>query len=338
MTSPSTLSPAPVPTGAPSAGARHSTSAGADSGQALSPEQIARKAVDTAVAKAGESTLSTVVLAVLAGMFIGFGAMFATVAVSTTPGSTGLPYGISKVVMGLTFSVGLILVVVGGAQLFTSNVLLVMAWAQGRVGVGAVLRNWLLVYAGNLVGSVGTALLLVLSGEYRSAGGGVGVSALSIAEGKGELGFGRALVLGVLCNVMVCLAVWVSYSAVSTVDRIVAVILPVAAFVAGGFEHSVANMYFLPVAAMIKRFAPDEFWTSAQVTPADFAHVGWADFVANLVPVTIGNIIGGGLLVGGLYWLAYLRQERGQERDKGAGPGRGETIREEGRETAPTAG
>jgi len=296
----STAPPEPVPAPQPPASA----------GQALTPEQIAVRAVETAVAKSAESTLSTLALAVLAGIFIAFGAIFATVAVATTPGSAALPYGVSKVLMGLTFSVGLILVVVGGGQLFTSNVLLVTAWVKGRIGLRAMLRNWGLVYVGNLAGALGTAVLLVLSGEYRSAGGGVGAAALSVAESKGELGFGRALVLGVLCNMLVCLAVWLSYSARTTVDRIVAVVLPVAAFVAAGFEHSVANMYFLPVGAMIKRFAPASFWTSTGIDPADLAHVGWSSFAANLVPVTIGNIIGGGLLVGGLYGLAYLRGGR----------------------------
>ncbi|GLY28920.1 formate/nitrite transporter family protein [Kineosporia sp. NBRC 101731] len=299
MTSVPTLVPPPTTSPVPPA-----------SSIALDPHQMARRAVTIGVGKAHESVLTTFVLAVLAGAFIGFGAMFATVASSTVPGSAGLPYGVSKVLMGLAFSVGLILVVVGGAQLFTSNVLLVMAWASGRVSGPAVLRNWAVVYAGNFVGAVGTATLILLSHEYRSAGGGVGLNALRIADGKGELGFVQALVLGILCNMLVCLAVWLSYSARTTADRVAAVVLPVAAFVAGGFEHSVANMYYLPLAAMIKSTAPESFWTSAGTSAGEFTHVGWPVFFENLVPVTIGNIIGGGLVIGGLYWLAYLRHDR----------------------------
>ncbi|MBT0771459.1 formate/nitrite transporter family protein [Kineosporia sp. J2-2] len=287
--------------------------------EALGPRQMALRAVSTAVGKSGEDALTTFVLSVLAGAFIGFGAMFATVVSATVPGSAALPYGISKGLMGLAFSVGLILVVVGGAQLFTSNVLLVMAWASGRITGVAVLRNWVLVYAGNFAGAAGTAALVVYSHEYRSAAGGVGLNALNIAEGKGELGFGQALVLGVLCNVLVCLAVWLSYSARTTTDRIAAVVMPVAAFVAGGFEHSVANMYYLPLAAMIRSSAPSSFWASTGTTPDAFGHVGWTAFAQNLLPVTIGNIIGGGLIVGGLYWVAYLRHDRPETGGAAAG-------------------
>ncbi|GAB6899084.1 formate transporter FocA [Kineosporia succinea] len=271
---------------------------------------MALKAVAVGVAKAGSPPLTTFVLAVLAGGFIAFGALFATIASSTAPGSVGLPYGVTKVFMGLAFSVGLILVVVGGAELFTSNVLLVMAWAQGRISGARVLRNWAIVYAGNLAGAVSVAGLVAVSGEYRSGGGGVGLAALKIAEGKGELGFGEALVLGVLCNVLVCLAVWLTYSARTTADRIMAVIPPVTAFVAAGFEHSVANMFFLPVATLVKALAPESFWTSIGAGPEQFAHVSWTAFAHNLLPVTIGNLVGGAVIVGGLYGLAYLRPTR----------------------------
>ncbi|GAB3287286.1 formate transporter FocA [Kineosporia babensis] len=259
------------------------------------------------VAKAGGHPLTTFALAVLAGVFVALGAMFATIAISTAPESVGLPYGLSKLLMGCAFSVGLILVVVGGAELFTSNVLLVMAWVSGRIEGAAMVRNWVIVYLGNFVGAFLTAGLVVLSQQYRSADGGVGYAALHLADGKGDLGFLRAVVLGVLCNTLVCLAVWLSYSARTTADRIVAVVPPVAAFVAAGFEHSVANMYFLPLAAMIKNSAPESFWSSIHADAGDFAHVGWQPFIANLLPVTIGNLIGGALIVGGLYWLAYLR-------------------------------
>jgi formate/nitrite transporter len=243
-------------------------------------------------------------LAILAGAFIGFGSMLANIA---GVGAAGvLPYGLTRLIVGLVFSLGLILVVVGGAELFTGNNLMVMAWAGGKVGAREVLRAWLIVYAGNFIGAGATAAFVFLAGHYDDAGGAVGTAALAAARDKVELAFFPALVRGILANVLVCLAVWLCYSARSTTDRILAIVPPIAAFVAASFEHSVANMYLLPFALLIKAGAPASFWTAIGSSPEVHAGLTWTAVAANLLPVTIGNIIGGALLVGAVYWFVYL--------------------------------
>jgi formate transporter len=275
---------------------------------ALPPADVASKAAAVGVTKAGMPALDVFVLAVLAGAFIALGAAFAT-----TVGSGGgdVPYGVLRLLVGLAFTLGLILVVVAGAELFTGNNLIVMAWASRSVSTGRLLRNWGLVYVGNFVGAVATAVLLFLSRQYTFGGGQVGVTALTIASTKTSLGFGQAIVLGLLCNALVCLAVWLTYGAHTTADKILAVIPPIAAFVALGFEHSVANMYFIPVALLIKT---DASWMDATSGVPDVSGLTWGSFLYdNLLPVTIGNIIGGAIMVGVVYWFVYLRR-----RDQGS--------------------
>jgi formate transporter FocA len=276
---------------------------------ALLPAEMAAKAEELGVKKLATATTRTFVLAVLAGAFIALGAVFSTTV--TAGAATSLPYGVTRLLAGLAFSLGLVLVVVGGAELFTGNNLIVMACAGGKVRAAAMLRNWAIVYAGNFVGALATAVLLYLSGQYEFGNGSVGAAALSAANAKCNLGFGQAIALGILCNGLVCLAVWLSYSGHSTTDKVLAVIPPVTAFVAAGFEHSIANMYFIPVALFIKAGAPDSFWSSIGKTAADYPHLTWERFLlGNLVPVTLGNIIGGALLVGAVYWFVYLRPRR----------------------------
>jgi formate/nitrite transporter len=171
-----------------------------------------------------------------------------------------------------------------------------------------MLRAWLIVYAGNLLGSFSTALLVLLSGQYQAGRGGVGLVAMKLAAQKAALPLDQAFFLGILCNVLVCLAVWLSIGARSTTDKVVAVIFPISAFVAAGFEHSVANMYIMPLAWMIERFAPESFWENISASPAEFGSVTAYSIARNLVPVTAGNIIGGGVLVGLVYWFVYLRR------------------------------
>ena len=237
----------------------------------------------------------------LAGAFIAFGGIFSTVALA---GASSAPWGAIRVLAGVTFSVGLILVVVGGAELFTGNNLIVMAWAGGRVSTWALLRNWILVYAGNVAGGVGIALLASGARLHEAGGGAVGATALGIAAAKLQLGFVQAVLLGILCNVLVCLAVWLSYSARSTTDRVLAVVPPIAAFVAAGFEHSIANVYFVPFALLVTWLDPGFVVASG----LDIRALSWGGFLArNLAPVTLGNVIGGALLVGGVYWFVYLR-------------------------------
>jgi formate/nitrite transporter len=182
-----------------------------------------------------------------------------------------------------------------------------MAWASRRISTGAVVRNWAIVYAGNFVGALGTAVLVVAAGQYAFGGGVVGAVALSTAATKVGYGPLQAFVLGILCNGLVCLAVWLTYSARTTTDRILAIVPPIAAFVAMGFEHSVANMYFIPAGMLIRAVAPESFWASIDKVPADYAALDVAGLVGNLVPVTLGNIVGGTILVGAVYWLVYLR-------------------------------
>jgi formate/nitrite transporter len=268
---------------------------------ALLPGEMATRAEYVGVRKAETPAWTMFTLAILAGAFIALGAVFAT---NTAAGSSALPFGVAKLLTGLVFCLGLILVVVGGAELFTGNNLIVMAWASGKVTGRALMRNWVIVYAGNFVGSFGTALLVLWSKQYTFGGGAVGETALKIAAGKAGLDFFQAMALGVLCNALVCLAVWLTFSARSTVDKIAAIIFPITAFVAAGFEHSVANMYFVPYGLLIKGFDPAFVVESG----LELTNLTWGNFlINNLLPVTIGNIIGGAVLVAAIYWSVFLR-------------------------------
>ena len=269
---------------------------------ALLPAEMARRAEYLGVRKAEAPLLATFTLAVLAGAFIALGSVFATTVAAGTSGT--LPFGVTRLLIGSVFSLGLILVVVGGAELFTGNNLIVMAWASRKVTTAAMLRNWAVVYLGNFVGAIGTAGLVILSRQYTFGGGTVGVAALSIANGKVGFGFLQAVALGILCNALVCLAVWLSFSARSTIDRIAAILFPIAAFVAAGFEHSIANMYFVPVGLFLKMFDP----TFVVASGLDVSRLTWSAFLtANLIPVTLGNVLGGSLLVAVTYWFVFLR-------------------------------
>jgi formate transporter len=274
---------------------------------ALLPAEMAGRAEDVGVRKAQLEAASLFALAFLAGAFISLGAIFAT---TVSAGSGDLPYGLVRLLAGLAFSLGLILVIVGGAELFTGNNLIVMAWASRKVSSGLVLRNWSIVYIGNLAGALATVVVMFISGQYMFGSGSVGATALAIGNTKAGLEFVPAVALGMMCNALVCLAVWLTFSARTTTDRILAIVPPIAAFVAIGFEHSVANMYFIPEAIAIRLFAPDRFWAAIDRVPADYPNLDAQGFLANLVPVTIGNIIGGALMVGIVYWFIYLRGPR----------------------------
>jgi formate/nitrite transporter len=272
---------------------------------ALLPAEMARRAEEIGAAKVTMDASRLFALATLAGAFIALGGIFSTVALA---GADTAPWGATRVLAGVVFSVGLVLVVVGGAELFTGNNLVVMAWAGGWVGTRAVLRSWAIVYAGNFVGGLGIAVAACGARLHEAGGGAFGAAALGLAAAKLQLGFGQAIVLGTLCNVLVCLAVWLSFSARSTTDRVLAVVPPIAAFVAAGFEHSIANMYFVPFALLLARLDP-VFVAAGGIDPQALT---WGDFlVRNLLPVTIGNVIGGTLLVGGVYWFVYLRPRTG---------------------------
>lgn len=272
---------------------------------ALLPPEMAKRAEYIGAKKAEMNAVTMLMLAIMAGAFISMGAIFAT---TVTAGASGhLSFGITKLIGGLVFCLGLILVIVAGAELFTGNNLIVMAWAGGKVKTRGLLRNWGIVYAGNFVGSIGTVILVFLSEQYTFGGGAVGKGALSTAAAKCDYGFVQAIALGILCNTLVCLAVWLTFSARTTTDKILAIIFPITAFVAAGFEHSVANMYFIPLGLFIKHFDAD-FANSAGV--AGMSDLTWENFVfKNLLPVTIGNIIGGVVLVALVYWFVYGRNQ-----------------------------
>jgi len=285
--------------------------------ETILPAAMAERAEQAGVRKASTDLLTLLLLSVLAGAFISFGAIFATtvsaggVTIASADGATltaAPPYGIMRLLTGLVFSVGLLLVVIAGAELFTGNNLIVMAWAGGKVRTRDLLFNWVIAFAGNFIGAFATAALMFSTTQYTFGGGAVGLAALNIAEGKAQLAFIPALTLGIMCNALVCLAVWMSYSARTTIDRVVTVVPPIAAFVAAGFEHCIANIYFIPFGLFIKAGAGDGFWSSIGRTAADFSDLTWTNFIANLVPVTIGNIIGGSLMVGLIYWFVYLRR------------------------------
>lgn len=273
---------------------------------ALLPAEIAQRASDMGVKKAKLSTANMFLLAMLAGGFISLGGLFATV---VTAGAGGvLPFGLTRLLFGLTFCLGLILIILAGAELFTGNTLITMAWASRKVSTGALMRNWVIVYFGNLTGALITAALIFASGEYAFGSGTVGQAMLSIANYKAQIDAVPALVLGILCNALVCIAVWLTLGAHTTTDKILAILFPISAFAAVGFEHSIANMYFIPVGLMIKQFDP-AFVASLNL---DLSGLTLQGFFTNLTFVTIGNVIGGVVMVAGVYWFVYLRGERAQ--------------------------
>lgn len=272
---------------------------------ALLPPEMAERAEQIGVQKARLDTLSLVALAILAGTFIAFGSMFSVVVTAGAEGS--LPYGVTRLLGGTVFSLGLILVLVGGAELFTGNNLMVMACASGRIRVSELLRAWVLVYVGNFVGAVGIALLVFLSEGYDHGNGAVGLVALASANGKASLSGLQALIHGVLANILVCLATWLCYSARTTTDKILAIIFPIAAFSAAGFEHSIANMYLLTFGLLTLFGASSAFWDEIGKTPLLFSHLTLSGALFNLLWVTLGNMIGG-VMVGVTYWFIYLRK------------------------------
>ncbi len=253
---------------------------------AYSPAEIAALVEKGGVRKAQLPALQILILGMLGGAFIAFGAMAYTVVIT---GST-LGFGPTRLMGGVAFSLGLILVLIGGAELFTGNTLIVMAWASRRISLVQLLRNWALTLFANAIGAFGCVALVYLSGVLTLNEGAVARTAAAIAATKTGLEFTSSFFLGILCNVLVCLAVWLSFACRDVASKILAIVFPIAAFVALGFEHSVANLYLLPIGDLAAGRAID---------------IG--AMLRNLVPVTLGNIIGGGGLVALVYWAAYLR-------------------------------
>ncbi len=271
----------------------------------LLPAAMAKVAEETGVYKATKQPVKTFFLAITAGIFISIAFAFY---ITATTGTAAVPYGIAKLIGGVCFSLGLMLVVVCGADLFTSTVLIMVAKASGRITWGQLARNWINVYIGNFIGALIFVALIWFSGEHMVANGGWGLNVLQTADHKVHHTFIEAVCLGILANLLVCLAVWMSYSGRSLTDKMFAMIFPVAMFVSSGFEHSIANMFMIPMGIVIKNFAGPEFWQAIGMVPDQFSHLTVSNFIVdNLIPVTIGNIIGGGLLVGLTYWVIYLR-------------------------------
>lgn len=252
---------------------------------AYAPKEVAARVAEVGVVKARLPLLTLALLGVLAGAFVGLGAlMFALVA-----SDSSLGFAASRLLGGLVFSLGLVLVTVAGAELFTGNNLIVMAWAARRISSAELLRNWAVVCAANFVGAASLALLVWLAGHGELNDGAVGRAVIRIATAKAHLSPGEAFFRGVLCNVLVCMAVWMASAGRSVADRVLAIVFPITAFVAAGFEHSIANMYYFPLAMALG------------------APLGWGDMLANLGLVIAGNIVGGSVLVAGVYWVVYLR-------------------------------
>ncbi|ANI28728.1 formate transporter [Yersinia entomophaga] len=275
---------------------------------ALLPAAMAKVAEDAGVYKATKHPMKTFYLAITAGVFISIAFVFY---ITATTGTAGVPFGFAKLVGGICFSLGLMLVVVCGGDLFTSTVLTTVAKASGRITWRQLGTNWVNVYVGNLAGALFFVALIWFAGQYMVANGQWGLNVLQTADHKLHHTFIQAVCLGILANLMVCLAVWMSYSGRTIMDKMFAMILPVGMFVASGFEHSIANMFMIPMGIVIKNFASPEFWQAIGATPEQFANLTVSNFVIdNLIPVTIGNIIGGGLLVGLTYWVIYLRGDQ----------------------------
>src|SRR5581483_2786697 len=256
---------------------------------AMLPPQMARACEAAGAAKAGRDALALVVLGVLAGAFIAMGAIFMTVVLT---GAETLPWGVARLLAGLVFSLGLILVIVGGAELFTGDSLMIVACASRRITLPALLRAWSLVYVGNIIGALGTAALVFLSGQHALGGGAVGKTAVTIAAAKAALPTAQLFFLAVLCNVLVCLAVWMSFGARSTTDRVMVIVPPIAAFVAAGFEHSIANLYFLPYALAIKAWAGPELLSAVGQGAAAYAGLTASAAFHNIAVATVGNLVG----------------------------------------------
>ncbi len=268
---------------------------------AYSPVQMARRVEKAGVTKGNMDFLSMFVLSILAGIFIAFGAALYTLVTH----DTHLPLGMTKLIGGIVFCLGLILVIIAGAELFTGNTLVVMAYVSRKITLEQLMRNWVIVFVGNFVGSIAIALLVFESGHFAMGSWAVGAKALAIANGKVHLTFGQAFIRGVLCNMLVCLAVWLCFSGRSVTDKILAIIFPITAFVALGFEHCVANMYFIPVGLLLKS-NPHVLAAAGNIDLSGLTASGF--LVRNLLPVTLGNMVGGVFLVAGIYWFIYMRQ------------------------------
>lgn len=272
----------------------------------LSPEAVTAKAESTGVKKATNTLRATVTLGILAGTFIAFAGEFYTMAIFDARVGPSL----AKVFGGITFSLGLIMVVIAGAELFTGNTLLIIAYMTRKISLRLLLRNWALVYLGNFIGSIFIVLLVYYSEQWHLGNYSFGTISMKIALDKVSNDFLTTVIRGILANTLVVMAIWLSYSGRTVTDKMLAIIFPITAFVASGFEHSIANMYFVPFGILLKN-SPLALQAFNRTYPdANLANLTVQSFVFNnLIPVTIGNIIGGAVLVGLVYWFVYLHKK-----------------------------
>lgn len=272
------------------------------------PKTIAETVASTVgVGKATSPWFTVFVLGILAGSYIGFGGLLSTTVTFDLAAKAGI--GLTKVLAGSAFSLGLILVVIAGAELFTGNNLMVSSVLSKEITFSTMTKRWVLVYAANFIGSILLALIFYYSGLWKTGDSALGVAAIGVAAKKVSLDFSEALVRGIGCNWLVCLAVWMALAARQTIGKIFAIFFPIMGFVAIGFEHCVANMYFIPTGIFLKNWAG-----IGSASMAGLDALTWGNFVwKNLLPVTIGNIIGGAVFVGMSYWGAYLRPSPAQK-------------------------
>lgn len=260
-----------------------------------------------ALSKANKTSSMTLGLAIMAGAFIGLAFLFY---ITVTTGSANTGWGLSRLAGGIAFSMGLILIVICGGELFTSSVLSSISWANKQISFGKMLSIWGKVYVGNFIGAMFLLALVTAAGLYQMDAGQWGLNALNIAQHKLHHTLLQAFALGVLCNLLVCLAIWLTFSSANAMTKALMTILPVAMFVSSGFEHCVANMFMVPLGIVIANFAPESFWASVGVPASQYADLNVAHFIsANLIPVTFGNIVGGAVLVGLANWCIYRRPE-----------------------------
>lgn len=267
---------------------------------AFTPAEVAEKVKTIGVDKANMSLMPLVILSLMAGAFIAFAAMYYTVIMT----GAGDAYGMARFMGGLVFALGFILVVIAGAELFTGNTLVIMAYAKKQVSFAALMRNWGIVYVGNMVGALVTVYLVYLSGYLNNADYQVGVTAIQTGVTKVDLSVTEAFFRGLLCNVLVCLGSWMVYASRSVTDKVLAVLFPISGFVAMGFEHSVANMYMIPVA--MAAATDNAIVAAGQFDAAQLQNLNFTGFLGNLIPVTLGNIVGGAGFVAMAYYLVYV--------------------------------
>jgi formate/nitrite transporter len=273
------------------------------------PKQMALKYEAAGVKKGKELDFwATFVLAIHAGIFVAMGAGFYTVVSSATTG-TQVSYGLMKFAAGLAFCTGLAMVILCGSELFTGNAMIVLAWSSGRVTTYQMAKNWVIVYIGNFLGSLIIAALQLWGKTYQNASYQVGANAMSFAQTKCNREWGQCYCLGILCNIMVCWAVWMTLSAREASSKLMVFILPITAFAAQGFEHCVANMYFLPIGMMVKTYAIPAMWSNLSKNPdIDYPAVAVGQCVIyNFIPATLGNYSGAIFFIGFIYWYLYLR-------------------------------